>query len=264
MTYKEREENLFKRWMNACKMQDGINPNEDFAYDGILFRGEYTLINGCWERQPGNETELWDNARCRLLILTKDTYYECGLDDIRIETARKNHVGNNVETASATFYRNLTLWSYALINAVQGGKILEYNDTPNWDALREIYTSAPIARVNCKKQIGESSISDSELSSHIERYANYLKEQIEMYNADIILCCGGRSTIKNFVKKYYLQDLEMFSSNAWVYYSPSTRKIVIDSYHPSYPKSDTTMQMYYNEMMSDLKSFLTKHPEYIR
>ena len=147
---------------------------------------------------------------------------------------------------------------------MQGGKILEYNDTPNWDALREIYTSAPIARVNCKKQIGESSISDNELSSHIERYANYLKEQIEMYNADIILCCGGRSTIKNFVKKYYLQDLEVFSSNAWVYYSPSTQKIVIDSYHPSYPKSDTTMQTYYNEMMNDLKSFLTKHPEYIR
>ena len=92
MTYKEREENLFKQWMNACKMQDDINPNEDFAYDGILFRGEYKLVNGCWERQPGNETELWDNARCRLLILTKDTYYECGLDDIRIETALKNHV----------------------------------------------------------------------------------------------------------------------------------------------------------------------------
>ena len=37
MTYKEREENLFAKWMEACMKQDGINPKEDFAYDGILF-----------------------------------------------------------------------------------------------------------------------------------------------------------------------------------------------------------------------------------
>ena len=51
-----------------------------------------------------------------------------------------------------------------------------------------------------------------------------------MYDADIILCCGGRSTIKEFVNRYYLTDLQLFSKDdAWIYYSSSTRKEVIGS-----------------------------------
>ena len=185
-TYKEREEELFARWMEACRVKDGINPEEDFAYDGILFRGELELLNGCWIRHSGNETELWDNATCRLLILTKDTTRNGGQEDIREEAALKNNIGDRKEPA-AGMYRNLTLWSYALLNAVQGGEIVEYDQTPCWDELREHYATAPIARVNCKKEIGESSIRDEVLKAHIERYADLLQEQIAMYDADIIL-----------------------------------------------------------------------------
>ena len=260
-TYKEREEELFARWMEACRVKDGINPEEDFAYDGILFRGELELLNGRWIRHSGNETELWDNATCRLLILTKDTTRNGGQEDIREEAALKNNIGDRKEPA-AGMYRNLTLWSYALLNAVQGGEIVEYNQTPCWDELREHYASAPIARVNCKKEIGESSIRDEVLKAHIERYADLLQEQIAMYDADIILCCGGGGIIKDFVKNTYLPDLEKFSDAGWVYFSPSTQKIVIDSYHPSYPKSHKDIELYYEQMMADLKAFLRIHPEY--
>ena len=171
-TYKEREEELFARWMEACRVKDGINPEEDFAYDGILFRGELELLNGCWIRHSGNETELLDNATCRLLILTKDTTRNGGQEDIREEAALKNNIGDRKEPA-AGMYRNLTLWSYALLNAVQGGEIVAYDQTPCWDELREHYASAPIARVNCKKEIGESSIRDEVLKAHIERYADF-------------------------------------------------------------------------------------------
>ena len=67
-SYKEREEALFVRWKHACRQIDGIDPDTDFACDGVLFRGKYEQIGGCWERQSGNETELWDNAPCRLLF----------------------------------------------------------------------------------------------------------------------------------------------------------------------------------------------------
>ena len=51
-----------------------------------------------------------------------------------------------------------------------------------------------------------------------------------MYDADIILCCGGRSAIKEFVNRYYLTDLQLFSKDdVWIYYSSSTRKEVIGS-----------------------------------
>ena len=257
-TYKEREEELFARWMEACRVKDGINPEEDFAYDGILFRGELELLNGCWIRHSGNETELWNSAPCRLLILTKDTTRDGGQEDVREETALKNNIGERKE-AAAGIYRNLTLWSYALLNAVQGGEITEYDRTPNWDELREHYASAPIARVNCKKEIGENSCPNNLLKAHIERYADLLEEQIKMYDADIILCCGGSGIIKDFVKEAYLTDLEQFSDSGWVNFSPSTKKIVIDSFHPMVRE---VRQNIYEEMMTDLKLFLDTHPEY--
>jgi len=258
-TYREREEELFARWMQRCAEIDNINPDEDFAYDGLLFRGDYKQVDGCWERSPGNETELWDNASCRLLILTKDTTRNGGLEDMRIETVRKNHTGNEIITAASSFYRNLTLWSYALSNAVTGGVVTSYDDAPDWDELCEHYVNAPIARVNCKKQIGNSTVSDQVLKSHIERYSDYLLEQVTMYDADIILCCGSQSdnnVIRNFIEEYYLPDLERFSESGWVYFSKKTSKIVIDTFHPSCRKSSREM---YDRMMEDLTDFLSSN-----
>lgn len=265
MTYKEREDKLFVRWKAACQERDGIDPECDFCADGLLYRGDYEQPYGCWERRPGNESELWDRSNARLLILSKDTTRASEMDDVRIETARKNGIMGLVTMATVPFCRNLALWSYALQNALQGGEILNYNDLPDWEVLREHYATAPIARVNCKKQIGESKITDVELKRHIKRYSDLLQEQIAMYDADIILCCGGSGAIKNFVKSHYLPDLQVFSEKeAWVYFSPSTRKVVIDSYHPTFPKSWKNIEKFYGYMMADLKNFLTAHSEYIR
>ena len=266
-TYREREDELFSRWKRAFKERDGVDPESNFAADGLLFRGEYAwLYDSCWERQSGNESEIWESAKCRLLILTKDTTRNSELFDIRIETALQN-ISRDIKVPAEGIYRNLTLWSYALLNAVQGGEILEYDMLPNWDILREHYASAPIARVNCKKQIGGSSVSNEVLQYHIERYSDLLSEQIAMYDADIILCGGGSGTIKNFVQQHYLTDLQAFSTDAWVYFSPSTGKIVIDSYHPSYlvhSNSDKNIKLFYSQMMEDVTNFLKAHPEYIK
>ena len=262
VTYKAREEALFARWKEACRQKDGIDPDTDFACDGVLYRGAYELIGGCWERRPGNETELWNNASCRLLILTKDTTRASGMDDVRIETARKNRTGVEVVAATTPFHRNLTLWSYALLNAIQGGEVYSYDNAPSWDELSTHYATVPIARVNCKKQIGVSTIDDVELGAHIERYASFLTEQIVMYDADIILCCGG--VIKDFVKRCYLPDLVQFSSDAWVYYSPTTGQVVIDSYHPTFARSFEKIELYYTQMMNDVQAFLLRHPQYIK
>jgi hypothetical protein len=263
-SYKEREDELFERWMQVYRDRDGINPEEDFAFDGVLYRGEYVQVGGCWERKPGNETQLWDSSRCRLLILTKDTTRSSGMDDVRIETARKNPVSDRVAISPTPFYRNLTLWSYALMNALQGGEIVDYDQLPDWEQLREHYASAAIARVNCKKSIGASSIENDELESHIERYSEFLREQLVMYDADVILCCGGGGIIKDFVRRCYLPDLVPFSTDDWVYYSPSTRKVVINSYHPTFPKGWKTIEESYRYMMADVRNFLESFPEYVR
>ena len=99
------------------------------------------------------------------------------------------------------------------------------------------YEIAPIARINCKKQIGGNSISDATLMNYLKQYADLLKEQIALYDANIIYCCGfsnDRNIILDFVRSHYLTDImPVPGSEGWFYYSSSTGKLVIDSYHPS-------------------------------
>ena len=109
---------------------------------------------------------------------------------------------------------------------------------------RTIMTS--IARLNCW------------LQSHLETYGDLLLKQIELYDADIILCCGGSNLIKDFVKEMYLPDLEAVTDTDWTYYSKSANKLVINSYHPSYP--GCSPEKMYESMMRDVEKFLDKFP----
>lgn len=75
-----------------------------------------------------------------------------------------------------------------------------------------------------------------------------------MYDADILLCYGGSGAIKDFVAENYLTDL--VKMNDWVYYSPLTNKLVIDSWHPIYT-GDTHEKMY-TDMMRNVEDALAK------
>lgn len=81
---KEQDCELFTKWIEEYENKKVSNIKDEFCYDGLLFRGDFELINGrCWIRKQGEEEELWKNSPCRLLILTKDTTQNGGQDDIR-------------------------------------------------------------------------------------------------------------------------------------------------------------------------------------
>lgn len=70
------------------------------------------------------------------------------------------------------------------------------------------------------------------------------------------LCCGGSDLIKDFVQAHYLPDLCRMSD--WMWYSPSVRKLVVNSWHPSY-RGDTHEGMY-TAMMQHYSEFLHAFP----
>lgn len=260
--YFEREESLFAEWESRLQQNE---PDADFVPDGLLYRGPIEYVDkdgfGFWTRYVGNEADQWDSANIRLLVLTKDLNDEDGGWDIREETGRLNNTGSEViKTCRKYIYPNLTIWAYGLLNAANGRGISEYDMIPSWDELREFYETAPIARVNCKKSVGASSCSNSLLNHHLQTYGDLLLQQIQMYDADIILCCGGSGLIKDFVKRNYLLDLQKISESGWVYYSPSRNKVVIDSYHPSCRYSTKSM---YEDMMDDMNKFLDNYAEFL-
>lgn len=228
---KNTENLLQKKWLQESMAKgDGNN----LVTDGLLFRGKIYYENGCWHREEGEEERQWIDASRRLMILTKDLD-DIDAWDIRQETGRRNTVAFDYNS-SAPFYKNLRMWVYGLLN-MKGGRCPDYGIASNMDISGPYYEKAPLVRINCKKQCGGASINDNVLDIYLTRYADLLKSQIELYDASILLCCGckgGNNVILNFVRSFYLTDLECVPGTGnWIYYSPSTRKLVINSYHPS-------------------------------
>ena len=254
--YRAFEEQLFTKWQfRSQEMEDG----DEFVPDGLLYRGDFFYDEwGNWERRPGDEVEKWTYCPMRLLIITKDLNDEEPWD-IRAETGRKNSSGKENVIISASFYKNLMRWAYGLLIVNEGKAIPSFEAVNQQDVYQPFYDEKPIARINCKKQLGGSSISPQKLKSYLNRYQDLLLEQIRFYDADILLCCGGSDLIKDFIQENYLPDLVYV--NDWMYYSISTNKLVVNSWHPCY-RNDTHQNMY-EEMMANYGDFLGKYPQFI-
>lgn len=103
------------------------------------------------------------------------------------------------------------------------------------------YEQVPLVRINCKQEVGSSRISNTILNVAIQNAKNLLVEQIEIYGANIILCCGYSQNvirtgniILNFLIENIYKDLEMIpNTEGWCYYSKSHNIIAINSYHPT-------------------------------
>ena len=226
-----QEEAIQRDWI---KEAERLGDAGEMVTDGLLFRGPIAYSDGCWHRSKGDEEAQWMRAPRRMLLLTKDLNDEEGWD-IRQETGRLNEVAFSYERA-IPFYKNLRMWSYLMLQG-KAGNMPPYAEARKMNVTGPFYESAPIARVNCKKQVGGESIADSVLMRYLETYAVPLKRQIELYGANIIYCCGcsgDRNLILDFVRSQCLPDLQPVpGSGDWFYYSPSANCLAVNSYHPS-------------------------------
>ena len=255
--YRDLENKLFEEWEIRSKANWDNTP---LAPDGLLYRGEVVYnANGCWIHCPGDETERWQHAPKRLLILTKDLNEPDDSWDIRAETGRKNGSGQNHIVIPYLFYKQLMRWAYGLLAFDSKGKTPSFAMANNPKVYGPFYDEAPIARINCKKQAGGGAISNSLLKTYMERYSDLLLRQINLYDADILLCCGGQGIITNYILKHYLPDTRKI--NTWIYYSESARKVVIDSYHPSF--WGYSIEGIYNDLTAAYEEFLTQYPQFI-
>ena len=169
--YRAFEEQLFTKWQfRSQEMEDG----DEFVPDGLLYRGDFFYDEwGNWERRPGDEVEKWTYCPMRLLIITKDLNDEEPWD-IRAETGRKNSSGKENVIISASFYKNLMRWAYGLLIVNEGKAIPSFEAVNQQDVYQPFYDEKPIARINCKKQLGGSSISPQKLKSYLNRYQDLL------------------------------------------------------------------------------------------
>lgn len=91
--------------------------------------------------------------------------------------------------------------------------------------------------MNCGKVAGNrvkyGGCPRNKVVSYLEESKSFILQQIELYDANILLCCSGYDKASNpivdFIKENYLFDLKQINNYVW--FSSSTNKIVICSYH---------------------------------
>lgn len=252
MNLHDLENHLIEEWRIRSHRN---GDTADIAPDGILYRGAFSYDEGYWTRLPGDECNAWERASRRILILTKDLN-DAEAWDIRAETGRLNHSGPDNIRISAPFYKNLMRWVYGILHAAPGNPAPDFDDINRQEVYQPFYDVTPLARINCKKQLGGATLSNADLHAYLTRYRDLLTRQITSYDPRILLCCGGSNLIKDFIRETILPDLRQ--TNDWIYHSPATGKLLINSYHPSY-RGATHRDMYAG-MMSALQQHLNRTP----
>ena len=253
-SYNKKIDVLFEKWEKKS-IESGYNR---FCFDGLMYKGE--IYNEKWNlRDSGNENELWHNAPKRVLFLCKDPNIGADFD---VEDFRERNCHQKGENIKALFYKNMAYWLYGLLNVDKNGITPKF-ETLTDEIITDFFDKTPFAYVNCKKEAGVEKISNTELQYHIDLYKDFIKQEIEILNPDIIVCSGGSSIIKNFVEKEIYTDIEKIDdSNNWIYYSKKNNKVVIDSYHPSYWQIEGGSKTIYESMMSKYKEFIDKYPNF--
>lgn len=269
MTIHEQEEQIFNEWKEAIARNTNKNvDNINLVPDGLLNKGEITYMNNCWGREPGNEEQLWKEIFPRVMFLTKDQNdkdkneenEEAGWD-IRKETGRTNATGKEHIQIASLFYYNYMLWLYGLHHTKMEG-YPPFNDIKDPDTIRPFFDQTPVVRMNVKKEVGGSSLSNNTLQDNLNKYKDFIVKQMALYDADIIVCCGGQSLLKNFVLDNYLPDLHPYvmGNGEWIYWSEKKHKVVIDSYHPSY--WGLCREDMYTGLVENYRMFLREHPSF--
>ena len=258
---------ILEKWQQAFEKAGGSA--DKFSWDGIMFKGtiyEEDGTNNWLHKEGGNENQLWANAPLRILYLTKDQNTKGGpCWDTREESYYKTNseLENHTLDIEYKFNRMLVYTLYGLAKTTPD-QMMKY-DFSNPEAL-EFIDKFPFARINCKKEGGESSCPDNILIDAMDQYGTYLEEQIKNIDADIFVCCGYSESsqgniILNFLNEHGY-NFEGPNKDASIFYDRKQNKIAINSYHLSYRSySDEDM---YDDIVSTYYEFLKKYPEFYK
>lgn len=263
MDYQEENNKILDEWKETARK----NNDNHFVSDGLLYCGKVVDKGGYWERIPGDENELYSKTSPKILLLTKDFNGDDGdTTDIRRESFRKNGMKNNeIRTSTLRFHQNVIAHVWGLThfklgeNGLAGRCPQWYDEKPwTWDEARKHYESYPIVRINVKKEAGKESIKDAELKKYLQKYKSFVIRQINLFNPDIIVCYS--KIIFEFVidpNNGIIPDVKYKSG--WAYFSEAKKKVIINSYHPSY--FGISREEFYTRMISDYERVLNEHPD---
>ena len=183
MSIKEREEALFDDWQHA------IGP--PFVRDGVV------------------DTESYLNSPRKLLYVLKEAN-KFGEGDLR------SYLRNG---GTAATWNNITRWTqclHSLPNTLEWSKLRDVTQERRVEVLRSI------AFMNVNKHDGRAQADQTDLRKVIERDQRYVHKQIQIYDADYVVCCGTGDLVRS-IPPY--SELE----NSWRYTNRGIRYLRMPS-----------------------------------
>ena len=236
MTLREKENQLLEEWWNA----HGNNPL--FCYDGLHLVGKASKDSGAWEMDesdyPGKNEQVWNNSKVRCLFLTKD--FNLNGDDEGVDIRKETGYDNSTDGLYHHFYSRHLMLLYGLCHIdLKTGEYPPFEEASNQDVYWDYFMEAPVVRINVKKIAGGPKCSKSLLREYIKKDKDRLKNQIDLYNANVIVVCNGAETdnpILELVKEMHpdLRNIVLEGKgDPWVMYSAKDRVAVIWEWHMS-------------------------------
>ena len=235
MRYNNLLDELFSRWMlGLSEEQQSL-----FCKDGLMVKAD----------QPSEFVdEKWETSQRRVMFLLKDKNTPDG-DDTRLwlidqkngEHNRRLSGGNVGKTG---FLPNIARLFYGLLNTNASHRVTfdEVKKTKK-EEVKRIWNVEPFAFIETKKLAGYSSVSHKEMQMALERDEAFLKEEIDILQPNIIVCCDADDSQFDFITQRYFAGIEtekigytypdakMKPCCLWFY--PTKKVAVIKSYHPS-------------------------------
>lgn len=168
MTVKDRESALFARW----RAERGY---PCFIRDGLFCE------------------EAWSEQSVKILYVLKEANWENGDTDL---------CAFLLSEVSSTYWRtwdNIVRWTKAIrIGGEYPRRVTKADKTA---------CLKTITALNIKKVGGDAHADDEEIRRYGEQDAPYIRQQIELYQPDIIVCCGrGRGRNGDILYNYVLPD----------------------------------------------------------
>ena len=245
----KKENEIFEKIKNELSQDE----REKFVRDGLCWADIC-----CGEELPDDvftENEnLYLQQRPRIVFLLKESNDNAGEDYRDWHWAERK--------GCMTFKNSIALWYEGLLSTTA-------THLPTLEDLRqgrEIFTEHPCAIVNAKKTSGKSRSDWNEISQFAEAHAQLLREQLNLYEPDIIVCCGStdkeqnEQRMLNIAKRYLYPEFNFDKINNFCHYCSEKELLLIDSYHPSYHYCD---EWKFDKMFECYHKFLQKHPLFL-
>jgi hypothetical protein len=216
--YENKRDDLFGRWKQARPEYENEAEGTRFTIDGIV------------------NYDAWKKAKPKILFLLKENH----------DKTYEPYEGITVD--SKPFSLNIARWRQLLIEL--------YKNPANELSFENINLPKginDIAIVEVKKLNNRKSKSDNnEISKFAERDMEFLKEQIEIINPDIIFCGYTGDAYQNYLYNGNILWERLISDSNCHCFKDDNR-LMIDFYHPS-TFNATKDEQYFNILYKMIKN----------